>query len=215
MTQQSDRALSLACVADQSVTATVLHDAILAAFPAATVARVDTDIERVLPDAIDCAVIAATVNGSAGTDVLRRLRARGYEGAAVLLVDANGGKPSAADEASIARLGARTCLANGELVMPLATAIADALQLVPTTQSAVLSSALRSLRQTQRLLAAGELAMRLQHSLNNPLAALLAEAQLLELEELSPDHRASVERIIEVARRVIEVVRGLDGVGRA
>jgi hypothetical protein len=47
------------------------------------------------------------------------------------------------------------------------------------------------------------------------LAALLAEAQLLELETLTPDHRESVERIIELSRRVIEVVRGLDGVGRA
>jgi signal transduction histidine kinase len=56
--------------------------------------------------------------------------------------------------------------------------------------------------------------MRLQHSLNNPLAALLAEAQLLELEPLPPDHRGSVERIIEMTRRVINVVRGLDGVGR-
>ena len=57
--------------------------------------------------------------------------------------------------------------------------------------------------------------MRLQHSLNNPLAALLAEAQLLELEPLAADHRGSVERIIELSRRVINVVRGLDGVGRA
>ena len=64
-------------------------------------------------------------------------------------------------------------------------------------------------------MAAGELAMRLQHSLNNPLAALLAEAQLLELEPLPPDHRQSVERIIELCRRVVNVVRGLDGVARA
>jgi nitrogen-specific signal transduction histidine kinase len=82
---------------------------------------------------------------------------------------------------------------------------------VPGTAGA---TALRALRQTQRLIAAGELAMRLQHSLNNPLAALLAEAQLLELETLPPDHRESVERIIELSRRVIEVVRGMDGVGR-
>jgi len=57
--------------------------------------------------------------------------------------------------------------------------------------------------------------MRLQHSLNNPLAGLLAEAQLLEMEQLAPDHRASVKRIIELCRRVVDVVRGLDGVGRA
>ena len=76
-------------------------------------------------------------------------------------------------------------------------------------------TALEALRQTQRLMAAGELAMRLQHSLNNPLAALLAEAQLLELETLPPDHRESVERIIELCRRVIDVVRGLDGVAQS
>jgi signal transduction histidine kinase len=64
-------------------------------------------------------------------------------------------------------------------------------------------------------MAAGELAMRLQHSLNNPLAALLAEAQLLELEPLPQDHKESVERIIELSRRVIDVIRALDGVGRA
>jgi signal transduction histidine kinase len=214
MTQRSDRILSLACVADQSATAAVLHDAVLAAFPSAMVARVDTDVERVLPDAVDCAVVDATVNGTAGADVLRRLRARGYEGAAVLVVDPDQ-SGSGIDEASLARLGARTCVLNGELVVPLAVAITDALNLANSSDNSALSSAVRSLRQTQRLLAAGELAMRLQHSLNNPLAALIAEAQLLELEELPPDHRGSVERIIELARRVIEVVRGLDGIGRA
>ncbi len=47
----------------------------------------------------------------------------------------------------------------------------------------------------------------LQHSLNNPLAALLAELQLLELEELAPEHRESVERAIGLTRRVIALVR--------
>lgn len=47
----------------------------------------------------------------------------------------------------------------------------------------------------------------LQHALNNPLAALLAELQLLELEELRPEHRESVERAIGLVRRVITLVR--------
>lgn len=47
----------------------------------------------------------------------------------------------------------------------------------------------------------------LQHSLNNPLAALLAELQLLELEELAPEHREAVERAIGLCRRVIALVR--------
>lgn len=45
------------------------------------------------------------------------------------------------------------------------------------------------------------------HTLNNPLAALLAELQLLEMEELAPEHRESVERCIDLCRRVIAVVR--------
>ena len=47
----------------------------------------------------------------------------------------------------------------------------------------------------------------LQHTLNNPLAALLAELQLLEMETLEPTHREGVERCIELCRRLIRIVR--------
>lgn len=51
----------------------------------------------------------------------------------------------------------------------------------------------------------------LQHSLNNPLAALLAEAQLLAMETtLDPEHRAAVDRMTELVRRLITLVRGLE-----
>lgn len=50
-----------------------------------------------------------------------------------------------------------------------------------------------------------------QHSLNNPLAALLAEAQLLGNETtLGPEHEAAVARMTELVRRLITLVRGLD-----
>jgi signal transduction histidine kinase len=50
-----------------------------------------------------------------------------------------------------------------------------------------------------------------QHRLNNPLAALLAEAQLMSMDEtLDAPQRASVERLIELVRRVIGIVRGLE-----
>ena len=50
-----------------------------------------------------------------------------------------------------------------------------------------------------------------QHSLNNPLAALLAEAQLLAMETtLDPEHRAAVDRMTELVRRLITLVRALD-----
>lgn len=214
MTDPYERPLTLACVADQSTAAAVLHETLAALFPNATVVRLDTDVERNVPEDVDCAVIDATVNGAAGTDVLRRLRAGGYAGAAVLLL--NGSDSGAtAEHASANRLGARTCVLDGKGTISLGVAIAGALTAYGDAGGTGPAQALRALRQTQRLFAAGELAMRLQHSLNNPLAALLAEAQLLELEPLPPDHRAAVERIIELTRRVIEVVRGLDGVGRA
>jgi CheY-like chemotaxis protein len=213
MTQRSERPLSIACVTDQSENAAALYEALLTLFPMATVTRVDTDVERTLPDLIDCAVVDSMVNGIDGLDVVRRLRARGFDGAAVLLVDP-AASPEAGADASLARLGVHACALDSDVLTPLATAISEAVGQRPA-DGAAHGSTVKALRQTQRLLAAGELAMRLQHSLNNPLAALLAEAQLLELEQLTPDHRGSVERIIELSRRVIEVVRGLDGVGRA
>lgn len=51
-----------------------------------------------------------------------------------------------------------------------------------------------------------------QHSLNNPLAALLAEAQLLAMETtLDREHRAAVDRMTELVRRLITLVRDLEG----
>lgn len=58
---------------------------------------------------------------------------------------------------------------------------------------------------------ASELAGRLQHGLNNALAALMAEAQLLELEELTPAQRESVGRMVELCRHMTGLVRAMDG----
>jgi nitrogen-specific signal transduction histidine kinase len=58
--------------------------------------------------------------------------------------------------------------------------------------------------------AAGQATLSLQHSINNPLAALLAEAQLLQLEELTKEQRDSVDRMVELCRRVVALVRRLD-----
>jgi signal transduction histidine kinase len=50
----------------------------------------------------------------------------------------------------------------------------------------------------------------LQHALNNPLTALLAEAQMLEMEPLAEEQRASVGRVVELARRLAAMTRRLD-----
>ena len=48
---------------------------------------------------------------------------------------------------------------------------------------------------------------KLLHTLNNPLAGLLAELQLLEMDDLSKEQRAGVERCIALCRRVVQVAR--------
>jgi len=69
--------------------------------------------------------------------------------------------------------------------------------------------AARELRQVRSDIALGESARALQHAFNNPLTALLAEAQLLELEPLGDDHRAAVDRILALARRLVVLSRKL------
>ena len=64
-----------------------------------------------------------------------------------------------------------------------------------------------------RLRALQREAARIPHEINKPLSALLAEAQLLTLEPaLGAEHRAALEHIIELTRRVINRVRELDAV---
>lgn len=70
----------------------------------------------------------------------------------------------------------------------------------------------RELRRVRRQFAVGAAARSAQHELNNPLTALLAEAQLLELEPLPAEHRAAATRIVELARRIAAAVRRLDPV---
>lgn len=48
--------------------------------------------------------------------------------------------------------------------------------------------------------------------LNNPLTALLTEAQLLQLEELPAEQKQSIDRIVELCRRTIDAVKQLDNV---
>ena len=69
--------------------------------------------------------------------------------------------------------------------------------------------ATRELSRVRSQLALGEAARTLQHAFNNPLTALLAEAQLLELEPLGDEHRAAVLRILELARRLVGLSRRL------
>lgn len=52
-------------------------------------------------------------------------------------------------------------------------------------------------------------AVALRHALNNPLTAILAEAQLLQLEHLSQEHQEAVARIVEQCRRLVSITKRL------
>jgi signal transduction histidine kinase len=69
----------------------------------------------------------------------------------------------------------------------------------------------RELRRVRAQFVLGETVRMVQHAISNPLTALLAEAQLLELEELPDDQRQSVVRIVGLARRLVTLTQRLDG----
>lgn len=68
----------------------------------------------------------------------------------------------------------------------------------------------RELHRVRAQIALAESARMVQHALNNPLTALLAEAQLLEMEPLAQEHRMAAARLVELARRVATAARQLD-----
>lgn len=81
---------------------------------------------------------------------------------------------------------------------------------VAVVEDAAVGPAERELRRVRRQYALGEAARATQHDLNNPLTALMAEVQLLELEAATAEQRAAARRIVELARRVAAVARRLD-----
>ena len=67
--------------------------------------------------------------------------------------------------------------------------------------------------QRTAIVAAGEFASGFQHSLNNPLTGILAEAQLMQLESANPEQHAALERIVVLCRRIMELGKSVDGMG--
>jgi len=70
----------------------------------------------------------------------------------------------------------------------------------------------RELQRVRSQFVLGDASRTLQHAFNNPLTALLAETQLLELEQLPNEHRAAVSRILELCRRLVALSRRLGAV---
>jgi signal transduction histidine kinase len=155
----------------------------------------------------DCIVVDATSDTAAGADVLRRLRAGGVRSALVVLVGAR----DAILASRVAGLGAVEQVAIADAPQALGTAVVTSLGSGERTTA--FDAVRNELRRTQRLVAAGEIALGLQHAINNPLTAVLAEAQLLEMESLPDEQATAVRRIVENTRRVVQLVRKLDVIG--
>lgn len=155
----------------------------------------------------DCILVDATSDVAGATDLVRRLRAGGVRSALVVLVESR----DAALASRVAGLGAVEQVAIADAPRALGTAVESSLG--SGERTAVLDAVRDELRRTQRLVAAGEVALGLQHAINNPLTAVLAEAQLLEMESLPEEQATAVRRIVENTRRVVLLVRKLDVIG--
>jgi DNA-binding response OmpR family regulator len=66
-----------------------------------------------------------------------------------------------------------------------------------------------ALAAAQRLAAIGETTLALQHEINNPLAALLVHAQILVTEAATPALKEDLDLVVELTRRIADVVRRL------
>lgn len=156
--------------------------------------------EGAIPTA-DAAIVDGGAVARETADLIRLLRARGFGGPMVVIAPA----PDEATLRSVAEsLGcssiARSRSDNSpwELAAALTAVVDDDADIA------------MELRQARRTFAAGQMARSIQHGINNPLAALLAEAQLLQMEELAPEQRGSVDRMVELCRRIVTLVRRLD-----
>ena len=183
----------------------LVRESVAAALPTATLANVAPDAAGKLPE---CSLIFidATADVVAAGETAHRLRAGGSRSALAFVVNARDESlaKSAGPVGAVEQIEARL------LGPAMAETVERAVGADGWTDE--LLAARDELRRTQRLLAAGEIALGLQHAMNNPLTAMLAEAQLLEMEELPAEATTAVRRIIESTRRLVLLVRKLDAV---
>jgi len=189
----------LLVVSDEADQAAALTGVLVAQVPGAEVSSSPGSWLRSAPDASGV-VVDGRGGSSAAAETGRQLRAMGYAGGVAIVVE---------EGAPIGEAATRFDL--------LVVTVADvATRLVPELATQMLrleQPGTEMLMRARRITAAGEVALRLQHSLNNPLAGLMAEVQLLQMEELGPPHTETLERMLTLCRRMVEITRALDGIG--
>ena len=199
----SSASLRIGLVSGSPALVSLVRESVAAALPGAPFSSAPPEATGTLPE---CALVFvdATVNAEAASETAQRLRASASRAALAFVV-------SARDEA-LAKRGAQVGALEQIETNALGSAMAGTIERAVggTGWSDELIAARDDLRRTQQLLAAGEIALGLQHAMNNPLTAVLAEAQLLEMEQLSPETMTAIRRIIESTRRLVALVRKLD-----
>jgi signal transduction histidine kinase len=196
-----ERTIEVLLIAEDEERSRTVRQLVQLVLPRASITPVESPLptENEVPPA-DVALIDGGVSTRATLDTLRFLRARGFNGGAVILLGTDDGALRMAAQS----LGAECIIRSEAERSPVELGV------MLTRSMAEGSSAVAEVAQARRVFAAGQAALSLQHSINNPLAALLAEAQLLELEELPKEQREAVGRMIELCRRIVALVRQLD-----
>ena len=183
--------------------ASALREILTAQLPDATAEMLDPASLKSRPIA-DGVVIDGRADAAGGAALAARLRAMGFAGALTLVAD-DAGMANAELASALAAAGAAG-VRPAELANRLVASIAERLEESGSEHAAEVMRA-------RRLVAAGEIALRFQHSVNNPLAGILAEAQLMQLDPVTPEQHEALERIVVLCRRIIELGRSLDGMG--
>ena len=189
--------LRLVVLGSDAAFASAIRDVFAAQLPDCASEALDPDRLKSRPVA-DAVAIDARAGLARGTEVASRLRAMGYAGAVIVVSDGAG-----ETDPAIAAAGAAV-VSSREIATQLIPHLAEQMALAGGEHAPQVMRA-------RKLIAAGEIATRFQHSLNNPLAGILAEAQLMQLESLPPEQHAALERIVGLCRRIIELGRSLDG----
>ena len=144
-----------------------------------------------------------------GVDVCKHIRASEYsrETFVVMLTARDGGD----DLMAALDAGVDDYVTKPVMLSHLRARIAIAERRVE--QNAARWRAEGELAQSRWLAGVGELAIALQHEINNPLASLLSHASLLSTSTgLVPDDRSTVEILVADARRIASVVKKLTAV---
>jgi signal transduction histidine kinase len=194
--------ISILLLAEDEERSRTMRQLVHLVLPRASIISIESRaaMEEEIP-AADAALIDGGTPARAALDALRFLRARGFR-QGIVVVAATG--DDAALRTTAQSLGAE-CITRGEVE---SSPVALGAMLTRSIMEG--SAAVAELAQARRIFAAGQAALSLQHSINNPLAALLAEAQILQLEQMPQEQQQAVERIIELCRRIVTLVRRLD-----